>query len=347
MRAVSRARCAEPVAHGRIVEQVDEFAHLRRRDGSASPAPARAGSRWEQAAGKGRAALPTSAIAGNADRWSPSATLAWCGPYQHRRAFASAAGAPDAGRDPASTAVALRQTVLERARAARLVGYGGLCYLPDAARATDNASCPRTEKRGRRTRSKSGKRTSACQHVGLRRGQPLRQRLVRSRQGARRASSRSAQIWPSLQQAIAESDDLRQAAAQPDRQPRAARARHRGDRRAHRRLGDRRATSWACWRSQRRLGALPAIIDRFASLLAAHRGEETAEVTSAVAARRGAARQRARGGRRAMPAGPFSSPPRSIRSLLGGLVVRIGSRMVDASLKTKLHNLELSMRGIR
>ncbi len=34
-------------------------------------------------------------------------------------------------------------------------------------------------------------------------------------------------------------------------------------------------------------------------------------------------------------------------TLLGGLVVRIGSRMVDASLKTKLHNLELSMRGVR
>ena len=34
-------------------------------------------------------------------------------------------------------------------------------------------------------------------------------------------------------------------------------------------------------------------------------------------------------------------------ALLGGLVVRIGSRMIDASLKTKLHNLELSMRGLR
>ena len=40
--------------------------------------------------------------------------------------------------------------------------------------------------------------------------------------------------------------------------------------------------SWACWPSQRRLGALPAIIDEFARLLAAHRGEETAQVTSAV-----------------------------------------------------------------
>ena len=33
--------------------------------------------------------------------------------------------------------------------------------------------------------------------------------------------------------------------------------------------------------------------------------------------------------------------------LIGGLVVRLGSRMVDASLKTKLQNLELSMRGLR
>ena len=33
--------------------------------------------------------------------------------------------------------------------------------------------------------------------------------------------------------------------------------------------------------------------------------------------------------------------------LLGGLVVRIGSRMIDASLKTKLQQLELSMRGVR
>ena len=32
-------------------------------------------------------------------------------------------------------------------------------------------------------------------------------------------------------------------------------------------------------------------------------------------------------------------------NLLGGLVVRVGSRMIDASLRTKLHRLELAMRG--
>jgi F-type H+-transporting ATPase subunit delta len=31
--------------------------------------------------------------------------------------------------------------------------------------------------------------------------------------------------------------------------------------------------------------------------------------------------------------------------LLGGLVVKIGSRMVDASLRSKLHRLQLAMKG--
>ena len=33
-------------------------------------------------------------------------------------------------------------------------------------------------------------------------------------------------------------------------------------------------------------------------------------------------------------------------NLLGGLVVKIGSRMIDSSLRTKLNNLKVVMRGI-
>ncbi len=33
-------------------------------------------------------------------------------------------------------------------------------------------------------------------------------------------------------------------------------------------------------------------------------------------------------------------------SLLGGLVIKIGSRMVDSSLQTKLQKLKLAMRGV-
>jgi len=32
-------------------------------------------------------------------------------------------------------------------------------------------------------------------------------------------------------------------------------------------------------------------------------------------------------------------------SLIGGLIVKVGSRMIDASLKTKLQNLKLMMKG--
>ena len=33
------------------------------------------------------------------------------------------------------------------------------------------------------------------------------------------------------------------------------------------------------------------------------------------------------------------------QSLLGGMIVKVGSRMVDSSLKTKLQRLELSLKG--
>ena len=33
-------------------------------------------------------------------------------------------------------------------------------------------------------------------------------------------------------------------------------------------------------------------------------------------------------------------------SLLGGLVVKVGSRMVDSSLRTKLQHLQLAMKGV-
>ena len=33
-------------------------------------------------------------------------------------------------------------------------------------------------------------------------------------------------------------------------------------------------------------------------------------------------------------------------SLIGGLVVRIGSRMIDTSIKTKLSRLETAMKGV-
>jgi F-type H+-transporting ATPase subunit delta len=33
-------------------------------------------------------------------------------------------------------------------------------------------------------------------------------------------------------------------------------------------------------------------------------------------------------------------------SLIGGLIVRVGSRMVDSSLRSKINRLQLSMKGV-
>lgn len=95
----------------------------------------------------------------------------------------------------------------------------------------------------------------------------------------------------------------------------------------------------------RRLAALPQIITAFRAKLAAKRGEVTAEVVSAVPLD---AEQLA-----AVEASVTRHAGKAVRleakvdpALLGGLVVRIGSRMVDASLRTRLHQLELAMRGI-
>jgi F-type H+-transporting ATPase subunit delta len=95
---------------------------------------------------------------------------------------------------------------------------------------------------------------------------------------------------------------------------------------------------------KRRLFALPQIIDAYAAMLALHKGEVAAEVVSAVpltdeqlAAVRD---QLARAVGQKVNVAAAVDP-----DLLGGLVVRVGSRMLDASLRTKLHQLELAMRG--
>ncbi|MEK0082015.1 F0F1 ATP synthase subunit delta [Benzoatithermus flavus] len=97
---------------------------------------------------------------------------------------------------------------------------------------------------------------------------------------------------------------------------------------------------------RRRLAALPAMIAAFNRLLAQHRGEETAEVTSAVPLDE-AQLASIKDAVAAYAGRPVQLTTSVDPGLLGGLVVRIGSRMIDASLKTKLQHLELSMRGVR
>ena len=94
----------------------------------------------------------------------------------------------------------------------------------------------------------------------------------------------------------------------------------------------------------RRLNQLGAVIASFIELAAAHRGEATAHVTSAhpldpaqVAAL--TAKLKTKVGRDV--AVDLHTDP----ALLGGLVVKIGSQMIDSSIRTRLNTLATVMKG--
>ncbi len=94
----------------------------------------------------------------------------------------------------------------------------------------------------------------------------------------------------------------------------------------------------------RRLSALPEIIRAFAAIAAAQRGEATAEVTSAHALSDDQVEQlrqklEVREGRKVKI--KTSVDP----DLLGGLVVTIGSKRIDSSIRTRLNSLAQAMKG--
>jgi F-type H+-transporting ATPase subunit delta len=95
---------------------------------------------------------------------------------------------------------------------------------------------------------------------------------------------------------------------------------------------------------KRRLFVLPEIIAAYQAMLARHKGEVSAELVSAVPLSEDQARTVQERLRTAL--GQSVTLSRAVDpSLLGGLVVRLGSRMIDASLRTKLQRLELAMKG--
>lgn len=95
----------------------------------------------------------------------------------------------------------------------------------------------------------------------------------------------------------------------------------------------------------RRLKYLGAVIGSFFKLLASKRGEVTAEVISAQPLSEdqiGALRDRLK----AAVGSDVTFDTTVDAGLLGGLVVKVGSRMIDSSVKTKLQNLKTSMKGV-
>jgi len=95
----------------------------------------------------------------------------------------------------------------------------------------------------------------------------------------------------------------------------------------------------------RRLFALPSMIAAYRSLLAARRGEATAEVVSARELTKKQLEAIAAQLKKAIGT-KVAVNTKVDAGLLGGLVVKVGSRMFDSSLRTKLQRLRFAMKGI-
>ena len=95
-----------------------------------------------------------------------------------------------------------------------------------------------------------------------------------------------------------------------------------------------------------RLSALSSVIDAFQQQHARRRGQITAEVISAVALDDSRKALVEKTVARLAGSDKLSLSMRVDSSLIGGLVVRIGSRMIDTSIKTKLSRLESAMKGV-
>jgi F-type H+-transporting ATPase subunit delta len=95
---------------------------------------------------------------------------------------------------------------------------------------------------------------------------------------------------------------------------------------------------------KRRLFALADIIRAYENLVAKHRGEVVAEVTSARPLSDGEVAEL-----KSMLKDKLGREPRLAAqvdpSLLGGLKLKLGSRMIDSSLRTKLDGLRAALKG--
>ncbi|MEM1300472.1 MAG: F0F1 ATP synthase subunit delta [Pseudomonadota bacterium] len=97
--------------------------------------------------------------------------------------------------------------------------------------------------------------------------------------------------------------------------------------------------------SKRRLFAVPELITVFKALMADHRGEVTADVTAAHAlsdTQAGALVEQLKGAIGQDVKLNITVDP----AIIGGLVVKVGSRMIDSSIRSKLAGLQNAMKEV-
>ena len=98
--------------------------------------------------------------------------------------------------------------------------------------------------------------------------------------------------------------------------------------------------------TNRRLSSLSGVIRAFEQLVADHRGEVSATVVSAKALTKAQEASLAKNLKAAIGS-DVTIDAAVDEDLIGGLKVQVGSQMIDSSLKTKLDNLAISMKGVQ
>jgi F-type H+-transporting ATPase subunit delta len=147
-----------------------------------------------------------------------------------------------------------------------------------------------------------------------------------------------------LEAALAESSDLRAMLASPIH-TREEQGKAIAGIAAKMGLGDAVANTLGLMAQNRRLFVVPGLVAQMKALIAAERGEVTAEVTTA--------KPLTKAQTEALERTLRESVDRDVRldvrvdaSLIGGLIVKVGSRMIDTSIRAKLASLQNVMKEV-
>ncbi len=110
-------------------------------------------------------------------------------------------------------------------------------------------------------------------------------------------------------------------------------------------LGDTLANTLQLMASKRRLFVVPAMLSTLRAKIAEHKGEVTADVVSAKALTKTQADKLAKALKAAI--GKDVNLNATVdEKIIGGLVVKVGSKMIDTSIRSKLNSLQNSMKEV-